>query len=83
MISLESIVSGRIRSASRIVFNSTHLRRTLLVTVAVGLLLSMFNDAEQIFHGPWNSVLIGKIVVNFCTPFVVANLGLIAHHSPD
>lgn len=81
MNTLARDMSGRIRSACRIIFNPTHLRRTLLVMAVVGLLLSLFNDGTQIFHGPWHSALIGKIIVNFCMPFVVANLGLLAHHS--
>lgn len=65
----------------RIVFDPVHLRRTLLVTLVVGLLLSFFNDGGEILHGSWSAALVGKIVVDFCTPFVVANLGLLAHHS--
>jgi len=47
----------------------------------VGLLLSFINDGEQILCGPWDGVLIGKVIMNFFTPFAVANLGLLARHS--
>ena len=74
-------LSVSIASASRIIFTLSHLRRTLLIMAIVGLLLSFINDGEQILCGPWDGVLIGKVIMNFFTPFAVANLGLLARHS--
>jgi hypothetical protein len=74
-------VRERIVWACRIVFDPTHLKRTLLVTLVVGLVLSFSNDGGQILDGSWTATLVGKIAINFCTPFIVANLGLLAHHS--
>ena len=71
----------RIRWAAGIVFDPTHLKRTLFITFAVGLVLSFSNDGGQILDGSWTATLVWKIVINFCTPFVVANMGLLAHHS--
>lgn len=71
----------RVRWAAGIVFYPTHLKRTLFITFIVGLVLSFSNDGGQILDGSWTATLTWKIAINFCTPFIVANLGLLAHHS--
>lgn len=74
-------VRERIAWVCRIIFDPTHLKRTLLVTLIVGLALSFFNDGGEILNGPWTATLGVKIAVDFCVPFIVVNLGLLSHHS--
>lgn len=69
----------KFRWVCAVVFSPTHLRRTLRITVVVGLALNLFNDGRRILHGPWSGSLAAKIIFNFCMPFLVANLGLLAH----
>lgn len=69
----------QIRQMIRTVMDPAHSKRILLITLVVGLWLSLFNEGGAIVHGPWNAWLGGKIFLNFLTPYVVANLGLLAH----
>ncbi|GEM_PF-6335591 len=69
----------QIKQMIRTVMDPTHRKRILLITLVVGLWLSLFNEGGFMVHGPWNAWLGGKIFLNFLTPYVVANLGLLAH----
>jgi hypothetical protein len=55
-----------------------HLRRTSLIALAVGTWLTAFNHGDALLAGAWSLALGGKILLNYLTPFVVANLGLLA-----
>lgn len=55
-----------------------HLRRTGLVALIVGSWLTSFNLGDILIHEPFSWALAGKILLNFATPFVVANLGLLS-----
>lgn len=63
----------------RTIADPRHLRRTLLITLLVGIWLSLFNEGPLLFVAPWSIQLGTKVFLNFLTPFVVANLGLVAH----
>jgi len=55
-----------------------NLRRTGLIALVVGLWLTAFNEGDQLMHGAGGGLLAVKVLLNFATPFVVANLGLLA-----
>lgn len=63
----------------QIVFAPAHLRRTLLITLLVGSWLTLFNLGDLLITQPMNLAMAAKIGLNFLTPFVVANLGLLSH----
>lgn len=66
------------RQALAIVFAPQHLRRTGGIAVLVGLWLSAFNQGELLLAGAWSPGLCLKLGLNFLTPFVVSNLGLLS-----
>ena len=55
-----------------------HLRRTGLVALIVGSWLTAVNLGDILLSQPISAGLAGKIFLNYLTPFVVANLGLIS-----
>ena len=59
-----------------------HLRRTSLITVIVGSWLTAFNHGDALASGAWDATLGLKILLNYVTPFVVANLGLLSRRPP-
>jgi hypothetical protein len=68
-----------------IVLHRPHLRRTATIAVLVGTWLTLFNQGDAIINGTVSTFILGKICLNYVTPFVVANLGLLsgqrANHS--
>lgn len=64
--------------ALRIVMRPEHLRRTLPIALVVGTILTTINQADVIAGGDATLVTWIKAVGNFCVPFVVSNLGLLA-----
>ncbi|TAN02481.1 MAG: hypothetical protein EPN36_16665 [Rhodanobacteraceae bacterium] len=63
---------------TRVVLHPTHLKRTLLIAFVVGSWLNLFNHADVLLHGVMNAPLAAKLVLNYLTPFVVSNAGLLA-----
>ena len=55
-----------------------HLRRTATVAALVGTWLTAFNQGDVLLASPWTWALGGKVMLNYLTPFVVANLGLLS-----
>ncbi len=55
-----------------------HLRRTGILSLIVGTWLTGFNQGDVILNGDPGVELWTKIVLNYLTPFVVANLGLLS-----
>lgn len=55
-----------------------HLRRTGLTAFVVGSWLTLINQADVLMAGSINGLFIGKILTNYLTPFVVANIGLLS-----
>ncbi len=55
-----------------------HLRRTGLIALLVGSWLTAFNQGDAILAGPFSAALGLKIFLNYLTPFVVANIGLLS-----
>jgi len=56
---------------------SKHLRRTLLIGVVVGCVLTAINQVDVLAEGRATALTAVKIALNFCVPFVVSNLGLL------
>jgi hypothetical protein len=67
-----------VREALRICFRPEHLRRTLRIALVVGLILTAINQADVILGGDATAATWIKAGLNFCVPFVVSNLGLLA-----
>lgn len=66
----------------RIIFTPVHLRRTLLIAFMVGSWLNLFNHGDELLHGVINVPLAAKLVLDYLTPFVVSNVGLLARRHP-
>jgi hypothetical protein len=67
-----------IRDALRICFRREHLRRTLRIALVVGTILTIINQADVILRGDATAVTWVKGGLNYCVPFIVSNLGLLA-----
>jgi hypothetical protein len=67
-----------IGEALAICMRREHLRRTLRIALVVGVILTLINQADVIIRGEATAVTWVKIGLNFCVPFVVSNLGLLA-----
>lgn len=65
----------------RSVFYPVHLRRTGLIALVVGSWLTLFNQGDVLAHGRLDAGIGVKIALNYLTPFVVANLGLLSNKS--
>jgi hypothetical protein len=62
----------------RIVFLRDHLRRTVKIALVVGCVLTAINQGDVLLHHRETTLTFVKIGLNFCVPFVVSNLGLLA-----
>jgi hypothetical protein len=63
----------------RVVFTPVHLNRTLLIAFVVGSWLNLFNHGGELLRGAISAPLAIKLVLNYVTPFIVSNFGLLAH----
>ncbi|MGI8650202.1 MAG: hypothetical protein ACR2KW_07465 [Rubrobacter sp.] len=66
------------RQALQSVLHPAHLRRTGLIALVVGTWLTAFNQGDVVLSGGLEAGLAVKVLLNYLTPFVVANLGLIS-----
>lgn len=55
-----------------------HLRRTLRISLVVGVLLSAINQLDVIIGGEADALTFLRCGLNFVVPFVVSNLGLLS-----
>ena len=62
----------------RVCSEREHLRRTGIITVLVGTWLTLFNHAGLLLAGSINPELLVKVILNYATPFVVSNAGLLS-----
>ena len=67
-----------VRGALSICMRREHLRRTLRIALVVGVILTLINQADVIIGGDASTATWIKVGLNFCVPFVVSNLGLLA-----
>ncbi len=70
--------SATVMDCAHVVLDPTHLKRTLLIAFVVGSWLNLFNHADALLHGAMNAPLAVKLALNYLTPFVVSNAGLLA-----
>jgi hypothetical protein len=66
------------RNALRICFRREHLRRTVKIALIVGTLLTAINQLDIIVKGSADALTWVKCGLNYCVPFIVSNLGLLA-----
>lgn len=67
-----------VREALRICARREHLRRTIRIALVVGTLLTLINQADVILGGDATALVWVKAGLNYCVPFAVSNLGLLA-----
>ena len=68
-----------LKTFARVILTPVHLKRTLLIAFVVGSWLNLFNHADALLLGVMNAHLAAKLALNYLTPFVVSNAGLVAH----
>lgn len=61
-------------SAIRYVFTRDVFRRSGFITLVVGCLLTLANQFDVLFSGPYTLRLGVKIVLNFLIPFAVSSV---------
>jgi len=66
------------RGSLDIVLEPAHLRKTLKIALIVGCVLTTINQLDVFLQGDATAVTFIKTGLNFCVPFVVSNLGLLA-----
>jgi hypothetical protein len=62
----------------RVCLKREHLRRTGLIALIVGTWLTVFNQIDPLLAWHIGFSLSVKICLNYLTPFVVANAGLLS-----
>jgi hypothetical protein len=67
-----------VREALRICMRREHLRSTAKIALVVGTILTLINQADVIIGGDASAITWVKVGLNYCVPFVVSNLGLLA-----
>jgi hypothetical protein len=67
-----------VRDALRICLRREHLRRTIRIALVVGTILTLINQLDVILKGDASTLTWVKAGLNYCVPFVVSNLGLLA-----
>lgn len=67
-----------LRNWARIVLAPVHLKRTVLIASVIGSWLNLFNHGDALLHGAMNASLAVKLALDYVTPFVVSNIGLLA-----
>ena len=65
------------------IFYPAHLRRTGATALVVGTWLTVFNQGGVFWTGELDGWLWIKVALNYLTPFVVANLGLLSRQSEE
>jgi hypothetical protein len=70
--------AGRLGTAVRYCARREHLRRTLVIALVVGLVLTAVNQLDVIVSGDATTLTWIKSATNFLVPFVVSNLGLLS-----
>lgn len=55
-----------------------HLTRTGTIAVIVGSWLTLFNQGDAIATAGVDTLMAARVGLNYLTPFLVANLGLLA-----
>ena len=69
---------GGWRAALVVCRNPSTLRRTVRIALVVGAVLTLINQLDVIVGGDATWLTGVKIGLNFCVPFIVSNLGVLA-----
>jgi hypothetical protein len=75
-------VSG-LRRFSQVILHPAHLRRTGFIALLVGTWLTLFNQGDVLWAGQFSLNLWIKVTLNYVTPFVVANFGLLSSEKSE
>jgi hypothetical protein len=67
-----------LEDALRICSRREHLKRTITIALVVGTILTLINQLDVIIKGNADAFTWVKCGLNYCVPFVVSNLGLLA-----
>lgn len=67
-----------IKTGALVVCMPVHLKRTAMIAFVVGSWLNLFNHGDALIHGAVSAHLAIKLALNYLTPFVVSNVGLLA-----
>ena len=54
-------------------------RRSFIVALVVGSLLTLLNQGDILFAGSWKDALYWKIPLTYCVPFCVATYGALSN----
>ena len=66
------------RAALAVCRDGTTLRRTVRIALVVGTVLTAINQLDVILGGDATWLTGVKIGLNYCVPFIVSNLGVLA-----
>ena len=55
------------------------LRRSLIVSIVVGTILTLLNQGDLLIAGDWTEPLYWKIPLTYCVPFMVATYGALSN----
>jgi hypothetical protein len=66
------------RAALVVCRNPSTLRSTVTIALVVGTVLTIINQLDVIIRGDATWLTGLKIGLNFCVPFIVSNLGVLA-----
>lgn len=69
---------AKCKSALTVCCRPDHLKATGGVALVVGTWLTLVNQADVIATQDFDIVVLLKVIVNYLTPFVVSNAGLLA-----
>jgi hypothetical protein len=72
-----------VREALRYCLRREHLRQTLRIALVVGTILMAINQGNVILAGDATTLTWVKTGLDYCVPFVVSNLGLLAGRTDE
>tara|TARA_Y100000588_G_C13653249_1_gene668898 strand:- start:309 stop:488 length:180 start_codon:yes stop_codon:yes gene_type:complete len=55
------------------------LRRSLIVALVVGTILTLLNQGDILFAGHWVGAMYWKVPLTYCVPFLVASYGALTN----
>ncbi len=67
-----------LRAAIAYCLTPAHLRRTVLIGLVVGTILTLVNQSDVILAGEAGPTTALKVAANYVIPFIVSNLGLLS-----
>jgi len=55
------------------------VRRSIIVAVVVGTILTLLNQGDVLLAGHWNDAMYWKVPLTYCVPFLVASYGALTN----